>query len=94
MIAGSSPESVPEIVVIGSCNVDLITYTERFPVVGETIEAVPLLRRAIQEMPQISWPYRFLIHVRGRFALVNVRLPREFDGLAETNGGMRGSVQL
>ena len=32
------PEIVPEIVVVGSCNVDLITYTERFPVVGETIE--------------------------------------------------------
>jgi ribokinase len=28
----------PEIVVVGSCNVDLITYTARFPKVGETIE--------------------------------------------------------
>ena len=28
----------PEIVVVGSCNVDLITYTKRFPKVGETIE--------------------------------------------------------
>jgi ribokinase len=28
----------PEIVVVGSCNVDLITYTNRFPKVGETIE--------------------------------------------------------
>jgi ribokinase len=27
-----------EIVVVGSCNVDLITYTTRFPKVGETIE--------------------------------------------------------
>ncbi len=27
-----------EIVVVGSCNVDLITYTNRFPKVGETIE--------------------------------------------------------
>jgi ribokinase len=27
-----------DIVVVGSCNVDLITYTPRFPVVGETIE--------------------------------------------------------
>jgi ribokinase len=27
-----------EIVVVGSCNVDLITYTARFPKVGETIE--------------------------------------------------------
>jgi ribokinase len=27
-----------EIVVVGSCNVDLITYTKRFPKVGETIE--------------------------------------------------------
>ncbi len=27
-----------EIVVVGSCNVDLITYTVRFPKVGETIE--------------------------------------------------------
>lgn len=27
-----------EIVVVGSCNVDLITYTPRFPSVGETIE--------------------------------------------------------
>ncbi len=28
----------PEVVVVGSCNVDLITYTARFPKVGETIE--------------------------------------------------------
>ena len=27
-----------DIVVVGSCNVDLITYTNRFPKVGETIE--------------------------------------------------------
>jgi ribokinase len=27
-----------DIVVVGSCNIDLITYTERFPQVGETIE--------------------------------------------------------
>ncbi len=27
-----------DIVVVGSCNVDLITYTPRFPAVGETIE--------------------------------------------------------
>jgi ribokinase len=38
MNESSSSEIVPEIVVVGSCNVDLITYTERFPVVGETIE--------------------------------------------------------
>ena len=30
--------SKADVVVVGSCNVDLITYTERFPVVGETIE--------------------------------------------------------
>ncbi len=27
-----------DVVVVGSCNVDLITYTQRFPKVGETIE--------------------------------------------------------
>ena len=38
MIEGQNAGSSPEIVVVGSCNVDLITYTERFPAVGETIE--------------------------------------------------------
>ena len=39
MISDSNTDSnTPEIVVVGSCNVDLITYTEHFPVVGETIE--------------------------------------------------------
>ncbi len=38
MIEGQKTGSSPEIVVVGSCNVDLITYTERFPAVGETIE--------------------------------------------------------
>ncbi len=39
MISDSNTDSnTPEIVAVGSCNVDLITYTEHFPVVGETIE--------------------------------------------------------
>ena len=39
MISDSNTDSnTPEIVVVGSCKVDLITYTEHFPVVGETIE--------------------------------------------------------
>ena len=38
MSEGQKTDSSPEIVVVGSCNVDLITYTERFPAVGETVE--------------------------------------------------------
>ena len=38
--AVTADSSALEIVVVGSCNMDLTTYTERFPAVGETIAGV------------------------------------------------------
>ena len=37
-------------------------------------------------------PYRALVHVRGRFALIDIKLPASFTQNADTNAAMRTSV--
>ena len=48
----------------------------------------PAIAGVIAQLP----PYRCLIHVRGRFALVDVKLPASFATLGDTNAAMRVSA--
>ena len=50
----SEDSGAPEIVVVGSCNIDLITYTDRFPAVGKTIARRDFKRGSSAASPAVQ----------------------------------------
>ena len=45
----------------------------------------PAVAGVISNLP----PYRCLIHVRGQYALVDVKIPKAFTAITDTNTAMR-----